>query len=242
MTSIQQQPTMTPPLPQCRPHVPTNGGGNGAAAVANGGGTMSSFASCSSLVSVSTSSFNNLAGMEEHPPAEKTFLLEDFESTFEHGDVDDDDDDDDDERAVTADIFRDGGTTKGSSSLSSSADLKHEIDVDTSIAKGGVSTPFPWKLHIMLEAVHDEGRDLDVVSWLSHGKAFIVHKPKDFVHEIMPKFFNQSKYVSLISLCRLSIESSVCVCVFVCLFVCLFLFEMRVLDVDIQELTSMNDS
>lgn len=68
---------------------------------------------------------------------------------------------------------------------------------DTCIAKGGVSTPFPWKLHIMLDAIEESG-ETDVVSWLCHGRAFLVHKPKDFVMNIMPKFFNQSKYVSLL--------------------------------------------
>ena len=98
--------------------------------------------------------------------------------------------------AVT--VKTEGPSFSSSESTSSSnfnSSINDEIDGDPSIAKGGVSTPFPWKLHIMLEAIHKEG-DTNIVSWLSHGKAFIVHKPKDFVNEIMPKFFNQSKYAS----------------------------------------------
>lgn len=68
-------------------------------------------------------------------------------------------------------------------------------DRGRSIAKGGVTTPFPWKLHIMLDAM-DETRDKSIVCWQPHGRAFMVHKPKDFVQQVMPHFFNQTKYAS----------------------------------------------
>ena len=61
--------------------------------------------------------------------------------------------------------------------------------------RGGVYDPFPIKLHRMLDQTEDEGLD-SVVSWLSHGRAFKIHKPKMFALSIMPKFFNQSKYTS----------------------------------------------
>lgn len=48
---------------------------------------------------------------------------------------------------------------------------------------GGVTQPFPEKLHTMLD--HED--DISVVSWLPHGRAFIVRKPLKFTHEIMPK-------------------------------------------------------
>uniref|UniRef100_A0A7S4AJY1 HSF-type DNA-binding domain-containing protein n=1 Tax=Pseudo-nitzschia australis TaxID=44445 RepID=A0A7S4AJY1_9STRA len=72
----------------------------------------------------------------------------------------------------------------------------------SSIAKGGVATPFPYKLHIMLEAMEAEAARGDdtggnsIVCWQPHGKAFKVHKPRRFVEEIMPHFFNQTKYAS----------------------------------------------
>lgn len=65
-------------------------------------------------------------------------------------------------------------------------------DYDKSIAKGGVTTPFPWKLHEMLDAMAHEGSH-SVVTWQPHGRAFMVHKPKEFVEVIMPKYFNQTK-------------------------------------------------
>jgi HSF-type DNA-binding len=57
---------------------------------------------------------------------------------------------------------------------------------------GGVTQPFPDKLHEMLAHVDEP----DVVAWLSHGRAFIVRKPKEFTTRIMPKFFRQTKLTS----------------------------------------------
>mmetsp|Transcript_14055 Transcript_14055/g.35342 ORF Transcript_14055/g.35342 Transcript_14055/m.35342 type:complete len:361 (+) Transcript_14055:175-1257(+) len=68
-------------------------------------------------------------------------------------------------------------------------------DRGRSIAKGGVTTPFPWKLHIMLDAMDKTG-DKSIVCWQPHGRAFMVHKPKDFVQQVMSHFFNQTKYAS----------------------------------------------
>ena len=73
----------------------------------------------------------------------------------------------------------------------SSADGDHE----KAIAKGGVLTPFPWKLHDMLDSMADKGDD-SIVCWQPHGRAFMVHKPKEFVAQIMSHFFNQTKYAS----------------------------------------------
>mmetsp|Transcript_2384 Transcript_2384/g.3912 ORF Transcript_2384/g.3912 Transcript_2384/m.3912 type:complete len:406 (+) Transcript_2384:47-1264(+) len=61
--------------------------------------------------------------------------------------------------------------------------------------KGGVSTPFPEKLHEMLETIDREGNN-EVVGWQPHGRCFVVHKPREFVETIMPKFFKQSKLTS----------------------------------------------
>mmetsp|Transcript_31020 Transcript_31020/g.74944 ORF Transcript_31020/g.74944 Transcript_31020/m.74944 type:complete len:518 (-) Transcript_31020:411-1964(-) len=200
-----QQATMENPVPA--PHTSGTAGGVGG----NGGvsfhpiddngkdesntTSITSIASCGSLGSASTSS-------NENDNIFSSFLsLGDFSSEINGNGgaatagV-----------AVTVDGTSSSTTKAEKSSCSSSASasssdfnnsnsLNDDNDSDPSIAKGGVSTPFPWKLHIMLEAIDKEG-DTNVVTWLSHGKAFIVHKPKDFVNEIMPKFFNQSKYAS----------------------------------------------
>lgn len=47
----------------------------------------------------------------------------------------------------------------------------------------------------MLDHMEAQG-DKSIVCWQSHGRAFIVHKPKEFVTQIMPQFFNQTKYAS----------------------------------------------
>ena len=66
--------------------------------------------------------------------------------------------------------------------------------VDSCSARGGVATPFPFKLHEMLSRVEDDGF-ADIVSWQPHGRCFVVHKPKQFV-EILPRYFALSKISS----------------------------------------------
>jgi len=59
---------------------------------------------------------------------------------------------------------------------------------------GGIKVPFPMKLHCLLEEhLHD-----DVISWQPHGLCFLVHKRDVFVQEVMPKYFNQSKFSSFL--------------------------------------------
>lgn len=61
-------------------------------------------------------------------------------------------------------------------------------------ARGGVTTPFPLKLHEMLENVSADGFD-QIISWQPHGRCFVVHKPKEFV-ELLPQYFKLSKLAS----------------------------------------------
>jgi hypothetical protein len=62
-------------------------------------------------------------------------------------------------------------------------------------AKGGVITPFPVKLHDMLDQIEADGLG-HVVSWQPHGRCFVVHKPKEFVNHVMPHYFKQTKMAS----------------------------------------------
>ena len=59
---------------------------------------------------------------------------------------------------------------------------------------GGVSTPFPEKLMDMLSS--ESLTNSSIVSWLPHGRAFIVRKPKEFSEHIMHKYFRQTKITS----------------------------------------------
>eukprot|EP00571_Detonula_confervacea_P009315 CAMPEP_0172324184 /NCGR_PEP_ID=MMETSP1058-20130122/50675_1 /TAXON_ID=83371 /ORGANISM="Detonula confervacea, Strain CCMP 353" /LENGTH=710 /DNA_ID=CAMNT_0013040387 /DNA_START=253 /DNA_END=2385 /DNA_ORIENTATION=- len=59
---------------------------------------------------------------------------------------------------------------------------------------GGVTMPFPEKLMNMLDEeslLHPE-----IISYLPHGRAFIVRKPKLFTAEVMSGYFRQSKLTS----------------------------------------------
>jgi hypothetical protein len=47
----------------------------------------------------------------------------------------------------------------------------------------------------MLEHVKSDGNDT-IVSWQLHGKAFRIHKPKEFAEIVLPRYSNNSKYRS----------------------------------------------
>lgn len=66
---------------------------------------------------------------------------------------------------------------------------------DTRRNRGGVTEPFPEKLHRMLEQTERDGLS-DIVSFFSHGRAFAIHKPKRFQAEIMPIYFKQTRLTS----------------------------------------------
>eukprot|EP00542_Grammatophora_oceanica_P020030 CAMPEP_0194027348 /NCGR_PEP_ID=MMETSP0009_2-20130614/1510_1 /TAXON_ID=210454 /ORGANISM="Grammatophora oceanica, Strain CCMP 410" /LENGTH=357 /DNA_ID=CAMNT_0038666389 /DNA_START=74 /DNA_END=1147 /DNA_ORIENTATION=- len=61
--------------------------------------------------------------------------------------------------------------------------------------RGGVTEPFPEKLHRLLREV-DEAGEAEIVSFFAHGRAFAVHNPARFVAEIMPRYFKQSRLSS----------------------------------------------
>ena len=54
---------------------------------------------------------------------------------------------------------------------------------------------FPAKLYIMLEDSEKE-KFSDIVSWVQSGKAFKVHKRKEFVEKVMPNYFDQTQFES----------------------------------------------
>jgi len=60
---------------------------------------------------------------------------------------------------------------------------------------GGVTVPFPFKLHTLLEQIEQDGFG-HIVSWQPHGRAFVIHDKKTFVDQIMPNYFKQTKLTS----------------------------------------------
>lgn len=58
--------------------------------------------------------------------------------------------------------------------------------------RGGKSSFLPDKIYLMLSEAEEKGLQ-DITSFLPHGRAFQIHKPKDFVDVIMPKYFPEMK-------------------------------------------------
>jgi hypothetical protein len=58
-----------------------------------------------------------------------------------------------------------------------------------------ISASFPLKLHCILDKLESEGSN-DIISWLPHGRAFLVSNVDRFVEELMPQYFHMSKYAS----------------------------------------------
>jgi hypothetical protein len=61
--------------------------------------------------------------------------------------------------------------------------------------RGGVTEPFPEKVHRMLTDAEANGND-DIISFFPHGRAFAIHDPNRFVIEILPKYVRQSQISS----------------------------------------------
>jgi hypothetical protein len=56
---------------------------------------------------------------------------------------------------------------------------------------------FPWILHRLLERTEQEHQQ-DIVAWMPSGNAFIVRKRDDFMKDILPMYFRQTKFKSFV--------------------------------------------
>jgi hypothetical protein len=61
--------------------------------------------------------------------------------------------------------------------------------------KNLVKGPFPFKLHIVLKVLDQEGSH-DIISWNSHGRSFIIKNQHKFEAEVMPRFFKTNQLPS----------------------------------------------
>ena len=61
--------------------------------------------------------------------------------------------------------------------------------------RGGVTEPFPEKLHRMLRDAEANGKS-ECISFFEHGRAFAIHNHSRFCREIMPTYFKQSRLSS----------------------------------------------
>jgi len=87
-----------------------------------------------------------------------------------------------------------------SSSMSSSSSAgtnnnNSNVTTNATPAGNGTIVSFPLKLHRILDKLEAEGHDA-VLSWLPHGRAFVVKNSDRLVSELMPLHFNQTKYSS----------------------------------------------
>lgn len=61
--------------------------------------------------------------------------------------------------------------------------------------RGGVTEPFPEKMHRLLQDCEENG-EADVISFFPHGRAFTIHHVERFCREVMPRYFKQSRLSS----------------------------------------------
>jgi HSF-type DNA-binding len=66
--------------------------------------------------------------------------------------------------------------------------------------RGGVAVPFPIRLHVVLLQVEADGLG-HVISWMPHGRCFVIHQPKEFVETVMPTYFRQTKLTRYVIVC-----------------------------------------
>lgn len=115
--------------------------------------------------------------------------------------------------------YHDHSYERHSEKTSDSFSEDHDVDEDDEAShsssgkrkgpRGGVTVPFPEKLHKMLSNIEKDGYS-HIISWQPHGRCFVVHKPKEFVAKIMPLYFKQTKLTSfqrqlnLYGFCRLT--------------------------------------
>mmetsp|Transcript_40724 Transcript_40724/g.122663 ORF Transcript_40724/g.122663 Transcript_40724/m.122663 type:complete len:195 (-) Transcript_40724:3-587(-) len=96
-----------------------------------------------------------------------------------------------------------GGHRGASSSASASDSTSTSASASASERHGKHQMNFPAKLHYILSTASttklDDGRSVSsIISWLDHGRAWRVHRPKEFMPLIASKCFSQSKYTSFI--------------------------------------------
>lgn len=70
-----------------------------------------------------------------------------------------------------------------------------EFELARRRTRGGVTEPYPEKLHRMLLEIEKDG-NAHIISFFPHGRAFGIHDTDKFEEKIMPKYFKQSRLSS----------------------------------------------
>lgn len=106
------------------------------------------------------------------------------------------------------------GSTHPDPSSSTEEDDEDSDDKDTP-KTNKKNEPFPKKLYRMIEDAKKNGQE-DIISFYPHGRAFGIHKPAQFVSEIMPKYLTTTRMSSFqrqLNLCKW--ENGTVTCLFV---------------------------
>jgi len=76
----------------------------------------------------------------------------------------------------------------------SDGDKISEDDAGTqsSAPREGINLSFPHKL---MEVLSDKAND-HIITWLPHGKAFVIYQKEKFTRDILPRYFKETKYTS----------------------------------------------
>jgi hypothetical protein len=81
---------------------------------------------------------------------------------------------------------------EASSPTGDAADPNEDLILRTT---AGIQVSFPLKLQRILDKLEAEGKT-DIISWLPHGRAFLVHDSDRLVSDLLPVYFNQTRYSS----------------------------------------------
>jgi hypothetical protein len=87
------------------------------------------------------------------------------------------------ESSVSLPEQEDQHTDEPQPSVSTNSNVKK-----TKNSRPGRAGSFPQKLHQMINELAKQGQQ-DIASFVLDGKAFLIHRPKEFAEAVMPKYF-----------------------------------------------------
>ncbi|KAG7372566.1 HSF-type DNA-binding protein [Nitzschia inconspicua] len=88
-------------------------------------------------------------------------------------------------------IANDGVSPTETAAVASSKQKSHKID-KSEAAEDDTPKTFP---QILMEILCNDEEN-DTISWLPHGRSFIIYKKKKFGNQILPKYFKATKFTS----------------------------------------------
>jgi len=93
-------------------------------------------------------------------------------------------------------LLRDAAAASGAAGLQFPTANMPGTGVGGERKRKGRTGTFPQKLHQMLTDLERQEGGANIASFLPHGRAFAIHKPRDFVKHVMPKYFRMSRFSS----------------------------------------------